>query len=202
MRFTGSRVGLPFASNAIMLLLARWWLQPAGPAAPGAPAAAAQAAALFPPFEAGPLSAPGEAALIPAPLADCLAAALDAREAAPACPSPCPPCPSSEAGSGPRPSLAWEAALCGLLLLASELLRWGLSPASLAEAAPAHLRAGPLRMISVGDAIWVEYDEPGPRLAHKRMVVALSSRGLEHYAVFAPDFDVYVEECDAGNADI
>ncbi|CAK0895652.1 unnamed protein product, partial [Prorocentrum cordatum] len=169
MRFTGSRVGLPLAGNAVLLLLARWWLPPAEPAssrrAPplsprparwlaGAPAAAAPAAA-----PAAAHSPPFEAAELLLPLADCRAA-VGAREAARACSSPCPPCPSCEAGSGPRHSLAGEAARCGRPSAA------------------------------------------GLRLAHKLVVVALSSRGLDHYADLTPGFDVYAEEYDAGNAGV
>ena len=57
-------------------------------------------------------------------------------------------------------------------------------------------------MIAVGDELWVEYDEPPPRLAHKRMVVGVSAAFPEHFAVLSPDFDVFVEECDAANTDI
>jgi len=57
-------------------------------------------------------------------------------------------------------------------------------------------------MISIGDEIWVEYDEPGPRLVHKRLVVGVAASNPEHFGVLSPDFDVYVEECDNANADI
>ena len=57
-------------------------------------------------------------------------------------------------------------------------------------------------MIAVGDELWVEYDEPPPRLAHKRVVVGVSAAYPEHFAVLSPGFDVFIEECDAANTDI
>ena len=57
-------------------------------------------------------------------------------------------------------------------------------------------------MIAIGDEIWVEYAEPPPRLAHKRVIVGISSVNPEHFGVLTPDFDVYIEECDAANTDV
>ena len=57
-------------------------------------------------------------------------------------------------------------------------------------------------MIHVGDQLWIEYDEGGARLLHKRIVLGISTRNIEHFAVLTPDHDVYVEECDAANPDI
>ena len=133
-----TRLGLPLASNLCTLLLARWWLAPAAPAAFAAPRAAA------PPLsaEADPHLAPGEAAGIQVPLADCLAAALDAKEGARVCPSPCAPCPACEATGDARPSLTWEVGFGGLLLLASELARWALGLAARLAACPCRLAGG------------------------------------------------------------
>ena len=142
-----TRFGLPLASNVCTLLLARWWLAPAAPAVPRAPRAAA------PPLsaEADPPRAADEAAGLQVPLADCLAAALDAREGARACPSPCAPCPACEADGEARPSLSWEVGFGGLLLLASELARWAFGLA-------ARLAACPLRL--AGGASTREVEEP------------------------------------------
>ncbi|CAK0869736.1 unnamed protein product, partial [Prorocentrum cordatum] len=57
-------------------------------------------------------------------------------------------------------------------------------------------------MFSAFDEIWIECGGPGARPAHRRIAVALSPQGHEHYAMLASDFDVYVEEWGAGNANL
>ena len=140
-----SGFGLPLASNLLALLAVRWWYRRGAAPGPEAASPPPLAAEPPPPLAADFFPEPEEAAGTQVPLADCLAAALDAREAARGCPSPCPACPACpacEAECERGPSLAWEVSFGGLLLLASELARWALAAAAAAGRRACGRRAG------------------------------------------------------------
>ena len=168
-RLMRAGIGLPLASNLLALLAARWWFSPGAAPGPEAAPPPPREADPPPPFEAAFFPEPEEAAGVQVPLADCLAAALDAQEGSRGCPSPCPPCPACPAceAEGERgPSLTWEVGFGGLLLLVSEVARWARAavggaarlvggrrlalPALEAEAAPVRLDSADRRPTKVG----------------------------------------------------